>query len=463
MNQPISAFVKTSWVLILLFVAGIAYLQTLSAEVDGAGDSPDEVGLAVAQVQAELILAQGSLLGSTEGITASVEVLNTGTVDQRQRVIAFMIGLGDVDAAKSAILSLQSVLSSEGVELNEQQSTTQEMLDILCEGGTLPAEHASLSDALGWFGTFLQADAAEKEAMEASAASKLLMVLLVLAVICVAAIVGLILLILNIISVVDGTIKSALPPPSPHHGIYAEVFALWLVALLALPTIASALGAVVAKGNTTVSLVFVLCAFFGSLTVLFWARIRGVSLQQIREDIGWTKGEGLFREIGVGLLGYAKTLPILGIGVLLTFVLVLIQGIASGGAEANPLQGTGGGAHPIIVDISQGVWSTQILLLVMAAIAAPLVEETVFRGVLYRQLRSSGRLGTMCNIICSTLLVSFLFAAIHPQGWVAIPALMSIAIGMNMLREWRGTLIPSMVVHGTNNGITVSLMILMFS
>jgi membrane protease YdiL (CAAX protease family) len=58
-------------------------------------------------------------------------------------------------------------------------------------------------------------------------------------------------------------------------------------------------------------------------------------------------------------------------------------------------------------------------------------------------------------------LVSFVFAAIHPQGWVAIPALMSIAVGMNLLREWRGSLIPSMVVHGLSNGIVVSMMVLM--
>jgi membrane protease YdiL (CAAX protease family) len=38
---------------------------------------------------------------------------------------------------------------------------------------------------------------------------------------------------------------------------------------------------------------------------------------------------------------------------------------------------------------------------------------------------------------------------------------MSIAVGMNLLREWRGSLIPSMVVHGLSNGIVVSMMVLM--
>ena len=66
-----------------------------------------------------------------------------------------------------------------------------------------------------------------------------------------------------------------------------------------------------------------------------------------------------------------------------------------------------------------------------AAVAAPIVEETMFRGVLYRHLRSAtGHLGTGLSILVSGTLNGFLFAAIHPQGWVAIPAL----IGYRYLR-----------------------------
>ena len=84
----------------------------------------------------------------------------------------------------------------------------------------------------------------------------------------------------------------------------------------------------------------------------------------------------------------------------------------------------------------------------------------MFRGVLYRQLRSSSNLlGVPLSIILSVLLTSFIFAAIHPQGWIAIPALMGIAIGMNLMREWRGTLLPSMIVHGISNGIVISMLI----
>ena len=201
-----------------------------------------------------------------------------------------------------------------------------------------------------------------------------------------------------------------------------------------------------------------------SLSVLGWACIRGVSVQQLRADIGWHKGSGFIKEIACGILGYAMMLPILGIGIILTMILMLIQQLFIGGVDSDPFGGTGGGAHPIFAEIANGGWQVRILIIILAAVAAPIVEETIFRGVLYRQLRSSSRmLNQAVSVLGSILIVSFLFAAIHPQGWVAIPVLMGIAIGMNLVREWRGSIIPSMVVHGLSNGLVVSIALIFLS
>ena len=461
LRQP-PPFVKTAWVLIILFVGGIAALQTIPEGVDDVGNVEDAAGLVIVRLQAEFILGQSVMSGGTNNIAAAAGVLDTGTVGQRQRYMAFMIGLGDTEAAGLAALRMKGELTTEGMEMTEEQAKTQEMLDILVEGGNLPEDHLSLEESLGWFGTFLQADGAERKAIESSAVNKVMILTAVVLIVAVAAIAGLIFLILKLVKAFDGKMKSGLAQPASHHGVYAEVFALWILVFVILTSVAAILGQVVADGNATISLVFVLTAFFGSLVVLFWARIRGVPYKQIRKDIGWTTGNGFLKEIGTGIFGYAMTLPILGIGVLLTLLLFMIQQLMSGGVEAAPFRGTGGGSHPIIVDLANGVWSTRILLIFMAAVAAPVVEETVFRGVLYRQLRSSScKFPKVLSIGCSVFLVSFVFAAIHPQGWVAIPALMSIAVGMNLLREWRGSLIPSMVVHGLSNGIVVSMMVLM--
>jgi len=463
MIQLLQPFVKTAWVLIILFVGGLAALQTLSGDLDDAGNEEDAAGLVIVRLQAEIILGE-TVMAGTGVPSSSALVLDAGTVGQRQRYIAFMIGLDDVEAASSASLRMQGELTTQGIEMTEQEAKTQEQLEILIDGGELPTDHTHLSESLGWFGTFVEADDEKRAEIEQTAVTKLMVVSIVVLVVAVAAIVGLVFLILNLIKAFNGKLKSGLVQGASSHGVYAEVFALWLLVFVFFTSVAGILGSLVAKGNASVDIMFILVAFFGSLVVLFWARIRGIPFKQIRKDIGWTTGEGFFKEIGTGIVGYAMTLPILGIGVLLTLLLFFVQQMFSVGVEASPFQETGGGSHPIIVDLAKGVWSTQFLLIIMAAVAAPVVEETVFRGVLYRQLRSSScKFPKAVSIFCSIFLVSLLFAAIHPQGWVAIPALMGIAIGMNLLREWRGSLIPSMVVHGLSNGILVSMMVLMLN
>ena len=68
-------------------------------------------------------------------------------------------------------------------------------------------------------------------------------------------------------------------------------------------------------------------------------------------------------------------------------VLIAIQHYFSGGQD--PFSETNSGAHPIIVELVDSGWKVRILLFALVAIAAPIVEETIFRGVLYRQLRSA--------------------------------------------------------------------------
>ena len=71
-------------------------------------------------------------------------------------------------------------------------------------------------------------------------------------------------------------------------------------------------------------------------------------------------------------------------------------------------------------------------------------------------------------VFCLLLLVflfalifnSFIFAVVHPQGYVAVPVLMAIAFGLTIAREWRGSLIPSMIAHGIHNGLVMLVLIL---
>ncbi len=80
----------------------------------------------------------------------------------------------------------------------------------------------------------------------------------------------------------------------------------------------------------------------------------------------------------------------------------------------------------------------------------------MFRGALFHHLRR--RHGWWLSAVASALL----FAAIHPQGLAGIPGLMSLAIVFAGIREWRGSLIAPITAHFLNNGIIVTLLLLMF-
>jgi membrane protease YdiL (CAAX protease family) len=94
------------------------------------------------------------------------------------------------------------------------------------------------------------------------------------------------------------------------------------------------------------------------------------------------------------------------------------------------------------------------LMVIVACVAAPIVEETMFRGVLYRHLRDwiPGN-GRAASVFFACLVNSFVFAAIHPQGLIGIPMLGLLAVGFSLVREWRDSLLGPILMHALNNGI----------
>ena len=100
---------------------------------------------------------------------------------------------------------------------------------------------------------------------------------------------------------------------------------------------------------------------------------------------------------------------------------------------------------------------------VMAAcIAAPIVEETMFRGVLYRHLRElHADKKRFLSVVVSSVLNGLIFAAIHPQGVMAIPLLTMLAVGFSFTREWRNSLVSSITMHAINNGLVTGFMFLL--
>jgi len=193
------------------------------------------------------------------------------------------------------------------------------------------------------------------------------------------------------------------------------------------------------------------------LFALGWPVLRGIPWGQVRADIGLNFGRIPLLEPIFGLGCYVMAIPVVAIGFIVTLVLLQVRRTFSQGA-GNPFTPTEVPSHPIVETIAHAGWPEFLGLIVLACMVAPIIEETMFRGVLYRHVReASARFGPVLSFLASAILVSFLFAVIHPQGIFAVPVLMALAFGFTMAREWRGSLLPAMVGHALNNGIALAL------
>jgi membrane protease YdiL (CAAX protease family) len=178
------------------------------------------------------------------------------------------------------------------------------------------------------------------------------------------------------------------------------------------------------------------------LPVMFgWVAWRGVSVDQWRQALGWHRGRGFMVEIAAGLGGYIAGLSVIFVGGFVTYLLVRY---------------TGARVHsPVVQELSGDAWHV-LGIYAVACIFAPIMEETMFRGALFHHLRQ--RWGWAI----SAPVVAVVFAMLHPQGWVAVPALGAVALVLAALREWRGSLIAPIAAHACNNFIvlTVTLLVL---
>ena len=177
-----------------------------------------------------------------------------------------------------------------------------------------------------------------------------------------------------------------------------------------------------------------------ALPVLLWPLLQGVTPAELRLALGWHRGRGVAREIACGLIAYLALLPVLAFGLLVTVGL-------SQFVDQPPY-------HPIVDWIRSPEPFDLAVIYLVAAVWAPLVEESVFRGALQHYLR--GRVGALAAALAG----GSIFAVIHPQGILGLPVLVSLAMGFALVREWRGSLIAAVTMHLVHNGLAVTFMIL---
>lgn len=163
----------------------------------------------------------------------------------------------------------------------------------------------------------------------------------------------------------------------------------------------------------------------------FTLRKLGISREKLGRNILW----------GVG--GAVANIPIV---------------IAMGLLGATLFKNLPGAEHPLTNELEAGGFFTILKAFLTAAVAAPFIEEVMFRGTMFPAMSAVLR-----SPIAGALLSSFFFGAIHPTGIPAWPALMSIGLVSCVLAYQTKSLVPSIVMHAVHNSLTLIFTLVMFN
>ncbi|TVQ55755.1 MAG: CPBP family intramembrane metalloprotease [Phycisphaerales bacterium] len=477
-----------AWVVIVLTCSALVLLPQL----DSADENEKSTAAGAGSMMTELMGRYAVGAGSIDRAQASrfyeqlEPQLNVGPVPQRQRFVILAAELAGPEQARVVLEELDELIAQAEAErppdadplMSESQARVQALLHRLYPpaeevnddarialDALTEADRRFLRDELGWFGELAMVpeehvSRSERRVILADARRVTFTMVGVMVALCALGFLGVVGIVLVLIGFGTGRLRWHFRSGSGAVSVYAESFAIWLIVFFALQIAAQV---VTATGNAT-SFRFgaAFLAFFISLLAVFWPVIRGVPWRTVREDIGLTLGRRPLAEPAIGFAGYAMGLPVLVLGAICTLLLMMVAGLFA--EPASPLSPSGAPVHPVALEIGGAGWLVKLQILLVAAVAAPIVEEIMFRGVLYRNLREmTCRTGRATSVIGSVGLSSYIFALIHPQGWMAIPLLMSLAIVFALVREWRDTVIPAIVIHGVSNAIIVGSMVFLLS
>jgi membrane protease YdiL (CAAX protease family) len=474
-------------------IAFLTSLPYLAGNTEEAAAQQKELAAQLAnetvESQGKIFLALKYSFGADPGMLGrQSRMLNDGDVGQRQRAAVLAYEFGGKDDAR-AVLDVIDELAASAVEagelpdleMSEPARAVQAALRALYAadpsvGGDSPAddppptaaspnppklealtddERALLVDELGFLGEVatnppsLMADA-EREQIFGPVGRLIIIATVFFILFALAALGGFVGLIVILVQALSGRMSTRVPQRGRYTGVYVETVALWAVVFFGSQLTIGPVVAALLPVEAHMLAQFVI--FMATLLVLCWPVVRGVPWAVVRQDIGWTAGERPALEPVIGVAGYFMMIPIMVVGIILTFLLLMLAQMFLGDELAMPI-------HPIAGEAGATGIVQLAMLLLLASVAAPIVEETIFRGLMYRHLRdSSRRMSPAGSIIVSALVSAFIFAIIHPEGILGTPAKASIGIALAFMREWRGTLIPSMIMHGLSNAVVITLL-----
>ncbi len=258
---------------------------------------------------------------------------------------------------------------------------------------------------------------------------------------------GLLLLLMALVLLAMGKFERRFVPPAIGGSVYLEAAAVFVAGFLLLKgvLVGVAFLPLDATGQTLVALGLQWLL----LLAVLWPLVRGERLDGWMRATGLHRGDGFIKEVFLGVVGWIAAVPVfMAAGLLTAGLVALWQLIAPGDGEARPLPDTA------LLDViaSGDVWLTAAVF-TLATIWAPLAEELIFRGCLYRHLRSR------LNVPISSVLIAVMFGFMHGYGVLFVPPVIALGLCFALMREWRGSLIAAITAHLAHNATLVTLMI----
>jgi membrane protease YdiL (CAAX protease family) len=96
--------------------------------------------------------------------------------------------------------------------------------------------------------------------------------------------------------------------------------------------------------------------------------------------------------------------------------------------------------------------AARYVVVVLATLSAPLVEESIYRGLLYPALQRA------LGAVWAVLIVAGLFALVHVWQYRAnigvIMAISLLSLTLTLVRAWTGRLLPCVIIHFLFNGVS---------
>ena len=242
-------------------------------------------------------------------------------------------------------------------------------------------------------------------------------------------------------------------PNNPPWGV-AAAFSVWMgsvLALIVLPILA-ALGyalyvyvaagfreealATITQGDKALLFVSILATFPAHILTLAlaWAVVTNFGKRPFLPALGWSWSPnfGLWASIGLAI-------ALLGIG----YAAVRFVG------DDNKTD-----IHLIIESSMQA----RIALALLAALTAPLVEEIVYRGVLFSALQRA--IGTLWTVVAVLVLFTLVHVPQYKNNLTTIGVLALISVALTIVRARTGRLLPCFVIHFVFNGVQSVLIVL---